>query len=101
MAETKDSFVGVANGVPFFRARRSENAVRVPPAYIITDERGDTWTIGWRHDQRMEWDIVRNGQSTGEFASCIEMAAGVVRILSAGRWKRWVPAKHPGGGTFI
>jgi hypothetical protein len=93
--ETKDSFVGLADGQKFFRENRSEAYVEIPPAYIITDERGDTWTLGFRYNANYEFDVCRNDVSTGEFASKIVMQRGQVRIFTRTGWKAW------GGKTFI
>jgi hypothetical protein len=87
--ETKDSFVGIADGQKFFRQDRTEADVEVPPAYIITDGRGDTWTLGVRYNRDYEFDVCRNDASTGEFASKIVMQRGQVRIFTRTGWKAW------------
>ena len=77
----------------------TEAYVSVPPALIIVDERGSVWTIGF--DMRLgprgeyEFDVLRDGAKTGEYASRIERRGGKVRIFTRDGWKRWT------GTTFI
>lgn len=95
--ELKDSFVGRFDGVKFFRERKTENDVVIPPALIITDEQGDTWTLGRNYNnlRDMEFDVMRNDQWTGEYASRIEFRRGRVRIFNRMGTKLW------SGRTFI
>ena len=87
--ELKDTFVGRINGTDFFRERKTEAYVEIPPALIITDERGDAWTLGVRYNEHMEFSVVRNDIPTGEFASKIEYRTGKVRIFSRAGAKTW------------
>ena len=96
--ELKDSFVGRLNGVNFFRTHKTESYVEIPPALIITDERGDAWTLGEdyaQHGQRFEWGVKRNDQHTGEMAEKIVYRGGRVRIFG------WYGSKVWNGKTFI
>src|SRR5689334_22102655 len=86
----------------------TESYVSSPPALVIIDERGDTWTLGFtlaapnlsalkeRYETRWEaprgefaFNVLRNGQNVGEFASRIERRHGKVRIFTTTGWKRW------------
>lgn len=83
----------------------TEGYVSIPPALVIRDETGSTWTLGFDYSQtewnsgRFEYDIVRNGKVTGEFGRVIEYRNNsygqkVVRVWgSDGRggagWKIW------------
>lgn len=77
----------------------TEAYVAIPPALVIVDERGSIWTIGF--DMRpgprgeYEFDVLRDGTKTGEYASRIERRGGKVRIFTRDGWKRWT------GSTFI
>lgn len=71
----------------------SEPSVCIPPALVIRDKEGNLWTLGfdqggWRTGE-FEFDVVRNGRKTGEFACRIEYRAGKVRIYGADRWRVW------------
>lgn len=87
--ELKDTFVGRAMGTDYFRTHKTEAYVEIPPAMIITDERGDVWTLGLNYNQAMEFDVVRNDCSTGEFASRIVYRGGKVKIFGKAGWKTW------------
>lgn len=70
--------------------------VSSPPALIILDERGDVFTLGLLLGQRREspqgefaFEVLWNGQPTGEFASRIERRSGRVRIFCRHGWKHW------------
>ena len=96
--ELKDSFVGRLNGQPFFRTHRTESYVSVPPALLVTDERGDTWSLGneyAQHGQRFEFNVIRNDINTGEMAERIEYRGGRLRIYG------WYGSKTWNGRTFI
>lgn len=88
--ETRDSFVGQVYGERYFRARETEADVVIPPALLITDERGDCWTIGVRHNADLEFTVLRNDVWTGEFASRIDYRRGG-RVKIHGRYgtKTW------------
>jgi hypothetical protein len=86
----------------------TEEYVSSPPALMIIDERGAVWTLGFTRATPRESDlqqkfrtnyeaprgefafnVLRNGQNVGEFASRIERRRGKVRILTATGWKVW------------
>ena len=74
----------------------TENYVCSPPAAHILDERGDLWMLGiLAGDARNQprghrmWNILRNGEETGEMASHIERRNNKVRILTRQGWKTW------------
>jgi hypothetical protein len=88
----------------------TESYVTIPPAlYIRTPRRvemlgshfdiQDVWTIGFirRTEDVREWefDVLRNGQSVGEWASRIEYRGGRLRIFGSDGWRTW------SGRTFI
>ena len=94
--ETRDSFVGRLDGVSYFRSHQTESYVVIPPALIITDERGDTWSLGTEYTIDMEFNVIRNDRSTGEFASRIEYRRGHgVRIFGKAGWRVF------NGRTFV
>lgn len=96
--ELKDSFVGRLHGRDFFRIHKTESDVEVPPALLITDERGDTWTIGneyTQHGHRFEWNVLRNDRPIGEMAEKIIMRNGRVRIFG------WYGSKTWNGRVFV
>ncbi len=96
--ELKDSFVGRVLGQPFYRTNPTESYVEVPPALLITDERGDCWTLGHeytQHGQRFFWNVLRNDQETGELAERISYRAGKLRIHG------WYGSRIWNGQTFI
>jgi hypothetical protein len=70
----------------------------------IRDDEGALWTLGFDYNERewrtgkYEYDVVRNGRKTGEFARVIEFRKGKVRIWGAdaqGQWRVW------NGRTFV
>lgn len=77
----------------------SEPYVCIPPALVIRDRDGASWTLGFRRGAtstgEYEFDAVRNGIDTGETACRIEYRAGKVRIFGADGWRTW------NGRTFI
>jgi hypothetical protein len=90
--ETKDHFVGTLNGYKYRRVNKSENYVRIPPALMITDDRGDVWSIGNEYVQngwRLFWNVLRNDKDTGEMAEYVEFNKGRVRIFSPSGPKIW------------
>lgn len=87
--ELRDTFVGIANGTRFYRERATESYVEIPPALIITDERGDVWTLGVRYNGFMEFSVLRNDVPTGDFASRIVYQAGKVRIFGRAGSRTW------------
>jgi hypothetical protein len=78
----------------------TEPYVSIPPALVIRDSEGATWTLGFDYDERewrggrYEYDIVRNGRKTGEFGRVIEFRRGKVRIFGAEGWRTWNGKRH-------
>lgn len=77
----------------------TENYVATPPALLVVEADGTVWTLGSNQvmGPRGEYgfDVLRNGEWTGEWASRIERRAGVVSIFTAEGRKNW------NGNTFI
>ncbi len=79
----------------------TEAYVSIPPALWIRDSEDALWTLGFDYDERewrggrYEYDIVRNGEKTGEFGRVIEFRRRQVKIWGAEGWKTW------GGKSFI
>lgn len=74
----------------------TEAYVSSPPALTLTDTRGDLWCLGFTtapHGRvpsgEFAYDVLKNGQALGEYASRIEMRGGRIRIFTAEGWKRW------------
>lgn len=95
------------NFFPFMEAGKeeqpeSEAYVVSPPALWILDKERARWTMGFMRPHRdphrtgeYEFDVVRNGKPTGEYACRIEYKRGVVWIFGADGWRHW------NGKTFI
>ena len=90
--------------LPFMRRQGeqthiTENYVSSPPALTITDETGAVWVLGFRRGEapkgEFAFNVLRDGQDTGEMASRIERRNGRIRIFTAAGWKRY------NGFTFI
>lgn len=93
------------NIFPFMKLRGpqtyvTETEVSVPPALHITDEEGARWTLGFDYDEvswrsgKYEYDVVRNGEVTGQYARIIEYKPNsrgtkVIRIWGADGWRAW------------
>ncbi len=78
----------------------TDSSVCIPPALWIRDEQGALWTLGFDYDERAwrtgqwEYDVVRDGVQTGEFARNIEYRVNsrgtrTVRIWGADGWREW------------
>ena len=73
----------------------TEAYVSIPPALIIRDSENAYWTLGFDYDERewrggrYEYDVIRNGRKTGEFARIIEFRKGKVKIFGAEGWRIW------------
>lgn len=74
----------------------SEPYVVCPPALFIRDRQRNTWTMGFMRPHRdphrrgeYEFDVVRNGRSTGEYACRIEYLKGKIRIYGHEGWRTW------------
>jgi hypothetical protein len=72
--------IGRALGQTWRRENKTESYVSVPPALIITDSDGGTWTFGTEFNAHGEINVLRNDIDTGEFAERIEYLKGVVRL---------------------
>ena len=70
----------------------TENYVSVPPALTITDETGAIWTLGFNFGKAPKgeyaFNVLRNGVSTGHFASRIERRKNEIWIFTINGWKR-------------
>ena len=92
---------------PFMVAAQGETApvtepyVVCPPALIIRDDEGAFWTLGFDYSHtewlsgKWEYDVLRNGRKTGEFARNIEFRKGKVIIHGADGRRVW------NGRTFV
>lgn len=87
MSDDDHLLIGRANGVVFRRADKTESYVTVPPAYIITDSDGGTWTFGAEYNGYGEINVLRNDVNTGEFAQRIEYRKGVVWLYGRAGWR--------------
>lgn len=78
----------------------TERYVAIPPALWIRDDEGALWTLGFDYNEaewrggKYEYDVVRNGRKTCEFARVIEARVNsygnrVVRIWGADGWREW------------
>jgi hypothetical protein len=90
----KDSILltGAINGTRYERENPSESYVEIPPAYVITDERGGMWSFGTEyvlHDGEFEFNVIRNDVDTGETAKRIVYLRGRVRIFGRDGWRVW------------
>lgn len=84
--------VGFAMGVPHYRENKTESYVSVPPAFLITDSNGATWTLGSDYVEKAGtyfWNILRNDRPTGEHACKLEYRVGKLRALTPMGSKMW------------
>ena len=77
----KDGMIGMLMGVPYTRVDQSEAYVAVPPALLITDNRGNTWSLGFEYTQpsgraHYEFNVLMNDVDTGETAERIDYYRG-------------------------
>lgn len=87
---------GTLNGARYEREQRSDRDVEIPPALLITDERGGIWSFGTEYNQHsMEFNVIRNDVDTGATASRIVYRRGVVTIFGRDGMRRW------NGKTFL
>lgn len=89
---------GRAEGQEYKRENRTERAVSIPPAFVITDEIGATWIFGQHYVEergRYWFSVLRNDVDTGEIAERIEYRHGRVTIWTRLGRKIWT------GKTFI
>lgn len=72
---------------------QTENYVSTPPALLVLEANGDVWTLGFNQIRgprgEYAFDVLRNGQFTGQHASRIERRAGRVRIFTVDGFKTW------------
>lgn len=99
-AALRDSelLIGRALGATYYRNDQTEPYVEIPPALIITDSSGATWTLGTEYigeGWNMEFNVLRNDVDTGEFASRIVYQRHKVRIFGRAGWRVWT------GKSFI
>lgn len=100
MIRDSELLVGKAVGQTFYREDKTESYVTVPPALIVTASDGTTFTLGTEFlggGWNMEFNVLCNDRDTGEFASRIECARGVVRIFGQAGWRTWSRSRR----TFI
>jgi hypothetical protein len=90
---------GRALQTTYIRENATQPYVSVPPALIITDSNGATWTLGFEYLHvrgQLFFNVLRNDLNTGEFASNIEYRQGKIRIQSSeGIRKTWT--ERPAG----
>lgn len=84
MSDDDHLLIGRALGVTYRRADKTDSYVVVPPALIITDTDGGTFTFGTEFNAYGEINVLRNDVATGEFAQRIEYRGGVVRLYGKG-----------------
>lgn len=100
-AAFKDSVLleGRALRATYYRETSTQPYVSIPPALIITDSNGATWTLGFEYVQnrgQFFFNVLRNDIDTGEYASNIEYRQGKIRIrCSDGTQKVWT--ERPSG----
>jgi len=87
MSDDAHLLIGTALGRTWRRENKTESYVVIPPALIITDSDGATWTLGTEYNVHMEFNVLRNDKDTGEFASRIEYQRGVLRIYGRDGWR--------------
>ncbi|HLA60921.1 MAG TPA: hypothetical protein VK626_01625 [Nitrospiraceae bacterium] len=80
----------------------TESYVSSPPALLVVNEQGTVFTLGetFAQDSSAPWgeyafNVLVNGQDSGEYASRIERRNGKVRIYGRQGFKTW------NGRTFI
>lgn len=84
---------GYHRGVKYVRENKTEPYVSVPPALIITDSNGATWTLGTDYIQKgwaYYWGIMRNDKHTGEHACKLEYRNTKLRAWTPEGSKIWV-----------
>lgn len=84
MSDDDHLLIGRALGVNYRRENKTEAYVCIPPALIITDSDGGTWTFGTEFNAYGEINVLRNDVNMGEFAQRIDYRGGVVRLYGKG-----------------
>jgi hypothetical protein len=79
--------IGRALGQTWRRENATDSYVCIPPALIITDSDGGTWTFGTEFNTYGEINVLRNDANTGEFAQRIEYRRGVVKLFGRAGWR--------------
>lgn len=87
MSDDAHLLIGRALGQTWRRESKTENYVCIPPALIITDSDGGTWTFGTEFNTYGEINVLRNDVNTGEFAQRIEYRRGVVKLFGRTGWR--------------
>jgi hypothetical protein len=99
MSRDSELLIGRAEGQTYYRENASENYVTIPPAFLITDTNGATWTLGSEYihtgrDWAFYFNVRRNDVDTGEYAARIEYRNKQVRIWTKDGWKVWHERKR-------
>lgn len=85
--------IGQLDGVKYFREQESDPYVEIPPARLITDKQGGTWSFGtvYRFDRNgyYEFNVIRNDLDLDEYAQKIVYRGGKVRIFGQDGWRVW------------
>ncbi len=81
MSDDDHLLIGRALGQTWRRENKTEPYVCVPPALIITESDGATWTFGFDYNMDGEINVLRNDMDTGEYAERIEYRQGIVRLF--------------------
>lgn len=87
MSDDTHMLIGRAHNVTYRRENKTESYVVVPPALLITDSDGGTWTFGSEFNIFGEINVLRNDMDTGEFAQKIEYRCGIVRLFGRSGWR--------------
>lgn len=73
----------------------TESYVSSPPALIIMDETGAVWTLGFTRNEynaprgEFAFNVLRDGQDTGLWASRLERRNGKIRAFTREGFKVW------------
>lgn len=72
---------------------QTDNYVSSPPALWIVEEDGSCWTLGFNKGEapsgEFAFNVLRDGVSTGEWASRLERRNGRIRCFTKDGWKVW------------
>lgn len=86
MSDDDHLLIGRALGQTWRRENKTESYVRMPPALVITDSDGGTFTFGTDYNAYGEINLLRNDVNTEEFVTYAEYLGGVVWLYGrAGR----------------
>jgi len=89
--------LGRLNGTVYRRENPTEAYVEVPPARLITDSDGATWTLGTQyifHNGYYEFNVLRNDVDMDEMAKKIVYQKGRVWIFGSSGWKHFSRARR-------